>query len=336
MTSPAAPLAGLTCLIAQPIHPAGEGLLEEAGLALVRAPDPATATLLALAPGADAAITRNAGMAGAVMEAAPRLSVIANHGVGVDRLDVAAATRLGIPVCNTPGANTVSVAEHAVALMLALAKQVVPGHAAARAGDFDYRYRGRFGELAGKRLGIVGFGQIGQATARIAGLGLGMAVEVHSPSADPALVASFGARKAASLDELLARADVVSLHLPSRPDTVGIIGRRALSLMKPTALLVNTGRGDAIDEEALAEALAERRIAGAGLDVFRREPLPEGHPFRGLDNVVLSPHTASSTEECLERMALTVAGQVVAALGGRVPPHLLNPEVWERRRLPSR
>ncbi|WP_207482056.1 hydroxyacid dehydrogenase [Arenibaculum pallidiluteum] len=325
-----------TCLIAQPIHPAGERRLADAGITVLRAPDPRAETLLGLVGQADAAITRNAGMAGAVMEAAPGLCVIANHGVGVDRLDVAAATRLGIPVCNTPGANTVSVAEHAIALMLALAKQIVPGDAAARRGDFDIRYRARFTELAGKRLGIVGFGMIGQATARIAGAGLGMAIDVYSPSADPLRVAALGGRKLDSLDELLAESDVVSLHLPSRPETRGLIGRRALSLMKPSALLVNTGRGEAVDETALAEALAERRIAGAALDVFVQEPLPEGHPFRGLDTILLSPHTASSTEECLERMALTVADQVIRTLAGMEPPHLLNPEIWGTRRLPSR
>jgi D-3-phosphoglycerate dehydrogenase len=271
-------------------------------------------------------------MAGEVMAAAPRLRAIANHGVGVDKLDVAAATRLGIPVCNTPGANTVSVAEHAIALTLALAKQVVPGDAAARRGDFDFRYRARFAELAGKRFGVVGYGQIGREAARIAGQGLGMQVDVYSPSADPLVVAAMGGRKVASLEELLADADVVSLHLPSRADTVGLIGRDALARMKPTALLINTGRGDAVDEGALAEALAAGTIAGAGLDVFRAEPLPAGHPFLALGNVLLSPHTASSTEECLERMAVTVAGQVIATLAGQVPPHLLNPEVWERRR----
>ena len=125
---------------------------------------------------------------------------------------------------------------------------------------------------------------------------------------------------------------MVSLHLPLRDSTRNLIGRRELALMKPSAVLVNTGRGPTLDEDALVEALRARRIAGAGLDVFSREPLPAGHPLLGLDNVVLSPHTASSTEECLVRMALMVAESVIDALSGRRPLHLVDPEAWERRR----
>lgn len=320
------------CLIVQPIHAAGERRLEEAGIMLRRAPSADTAAVVPLIAGADAAITRNAGLAAAAMDAAPGLRIVANHGVGVDQIDIPHATALGIPVTNTPGGNTVSVAEQAIALMMALAKQVVPAHRAAQASDFDVRYRLPFAELSGKVLGIVGFGDIGRATARMAHHGFAMRVIVHSPSAPQEEIEALGYTKADSLDALLRAADVVSLHLPLRPTTRNLIGRRELELMKPTALLINTGRGPTLDEEALVEALRERRIAGAGLDVFSREPLPAGHPLLGLDGVVLSPHTASSTEECLVRMALMVAESVITTLAGRRPPHLVNPQVWEGRR----
>ena len=320
------------CLIVQPIHVAGERRLEEAGVALLRSPSADTADVVPLIGAADAAITRNAGLKAASMDAAPRLRIVANHGVGVDQIDIPHATALGIPVTNTPGGNTVSVAEQAIALMLALAKQIVPAHAAARAGDFDVRYRLPFAEVSGKVLGIVGFGDIGRATARMAHHGFGMRVLVHSPSAPREPVEALGYSKVDSLDALLHAADVVSLHLPLRDSTRNLIGRRELALMKPSAMLINTGRGPTLDEDALVEALREKRIAGAGLDVFSREPLPADHPLLGLDTVALSPHTASSTEECLVRMALMVAESVIDALSGRRPLHLVNPEVWERRR----
>ena len=325
-------MAQPVCLIVQPIHAAGERRLEEAGIAVRRAPSADTADVVPLIGEAEAAITRNAGLEAASMDAAPRLRIVANHGVGVDRIDVAHATRLGLPVTNTPGGNTVSVAEQAMALMLAVAKQIVPADAAARAGDFDVRYRLPFAELAGKVLGIVGFGDIGRATARMAHHGFGMRVLVHSPSAPREQIEALGYSKADSLEALLHAADVVSLHLPLRESTRNLIGRRELELMKPSAVLINTGRGPTLDEDALVEALRAKHIAGAGLDVFSREPLPAGHPLLGLETVALSPHTASSTEECLVRMALMVAESVIDALSGRQPLHLLNPEVWGRRR----
>jgi D-3-phosphoglycerate dehydrogenase len=326
--SPTMPL----CLIVQPIHPVGEDRLRAAGITVRRAASPETASLLPEITQADAAITRNGGLAAAAMDAAPGLKVIANHGVGVDAVDVPHATALGIPVCNTPGGNTVSVAEHAMALILALAKQIVPGDGAARAGDFDFRYRAGLGELRGKRLGIVGFGRIGRATAAMAHHGFGMEVLVHSPSVPGTEIEAAGYGVAADLDDLLRRSDVVSLHLPGGPANRHRIGRHELGLMKPTGLLVNTGRGTAIDEAALIDALRDGVIAGAGLDVFAREPMPPDYPLLHLDGVVLSPHTASSTRDCLERMALMVAEAVIDVLDGRRPQHLVNEKVWDHRR----
>ncbi|HET6522274.1 MAG TPA: NAD(P)-dependent oxidoreductase, partial [Geminicoccaceae bacterium] len=229
-------------------------------------------------------------------------------------------------------ANAASVAEHALALMLAVAKRVVPADRAVRGGDFDYRYRAGSFELTGKTLGVVGWGRIGRRTAAMARAAFGMAVLVYSASADAAALAAEGARRVDRLAELLAAADVVSLHAPLRPDTRGLIGAAEIALMRPDAILVNTGRGAVVDEAALAAALREGRIAGAGLDVFGTEPPPPDHPLLGLPNAVLSPHMAGSSREALERTAAMVADGMVDALAGRRPEHLVNPEVWERRR----
>jgi len=169
-------------------------------------------------------------------------------------------------------------------------------------------------------------------TAEIAARGFGMRVVVHSPAADPAALAAAGAQACASLDELMATADVVSLHRPSRPDTRHMINKAALARMKPTALLVNTARADLIDTDALIECLQQGRIAGAALDVFDTEPLPADHPLCALPNVVLTPHGAGSTDEALQQTAEQCAAQIIDVLQGRRPPHLVNAQVWEARR----
>lgn len=280
---------------------------------------------------AEAAITRNAGLNRAAMQAAPHLRVLGNHGIGVDPVDVEYASEIGLPIVFTPYANVQSVAEHAIAHMLAAAKQVAVCDAQVRAGNIGYRYEGFFQELSGKTLGIVGFGRIGRRTAEIAKAAFGMTVLVHSPSAPVEAVSALGMEKVERLETLLAQADVVSLHVPLRPGTRELIGKRHLDLMKPTAILVNTARGGVMDEAALIEALRDRRIAGAALDVFESDAMPADYPLLHLDNVILSPHTAGSTRDCLERTALEVAEQVLDVLAGRRPAHLVNPDVWERR-----
>lgn len=319
------------CLIVQPIHPAGLVRLRAGGLAPRLASGYDMATVAREIGEAVAVITRSAGLDAGAMDAAPSLRVIGNHGTGTNAIDTGHAAALGIPVVVTPEANAVSVAEHAIALMLGVARRLPAADRATRAGDTGFKYRSHFLELSGKTLGIVGFGRIGRRAAAIARHGLGMRILVHARRPDRAALAGLGA-EAVDLPSLLRGADVVSLHLPLTPDTRGMIGAGELALLRAGAILVNTGRGAVLDEEALLAALGEGRLAGAGLDVTAHEHLPPDHPLRARDDVILTPHIGGSTEEALERTALEVAGQILDVLAGRRPPHLLDAAVWERRR----
>ena len=263
-----------------------------------------------------------------MMAAAPGLRVVGNYGVGYNNVDVAAATARRIPVTNTPGVLTEATADTTWTLLLAAARRAVEADAYVRAGRFD-GWRGSLFpgmELNGKALGIIGLGLIGQAVARRA-LGFGMRVIYASrrraaPEAERALQARF-----VPLEDLLRGADIVSLHCPLTPETRHLLDARRLALMKPTALLINTARGPVVDERALVEALRARRIAGAGLDVYEEEPtLAPG--LAELPTVVLFPHIGSSTLTAREGMARLAAENVRAALEGRRPPNLVNPQVW--------
>ena len=319
------------CLILQPIHPAGHETLRQGGVEPCVAADLAPAALAAAVADVRAIITRDAPVGADLIAAAPRLEVIGVHGVGVDPIAVDAATRRGVAVVNTPGTNARSVAEHALALTFHLAKAIGAGDRAARAGDTGFKYRTRLVELEGATFGVVGFGDIGRATARLA-RGLGMDVVAWSRSRPDADVAAEGVRRAPDLSALLAESDVVSLHLPATPATRGLIGRAEIGRMKPGAFLVNTARGALVDEAALAEALRSGALAGAGLDVFATAGLAPDSPLRGLDTVVLTPHVAGSTEAALRRTAVAVAEAVLDVLAGRRPRHLLDEDAWPRLR----
>ena len=262
----------------------------------------------------------------ALMDRAPGLRVIARTGIGYDAVDVAEATRRGIAVCNTPDGPTVSTAEHAVTLILTVAKGVKRSEAELNAGVGDYYARHRAIELDGKTLGLVGFGRIARRVAR-ACLALGMRVTAF----DPYLAAeAFGqdVARAATLRDLLAAADVVSLHVPLTAESRGLIGAPELESMKPGAILVNSARGGLVDGAALLAALESGHLAGAGLDVTEPEPLPVGHPLLGRADVVVTPHIASATTEARIRIFRAALDQAVAVLEGRRPEHLVNPEVW--------
>jgi D-3-phosphoglycerate dehydrogenase len=242
---------------------------------------------------------------------APHLRVIARAGTGVDNIDVPAATRRGIAVMNAPGANTVSAAEHAIALLLALRRHIPGAAAAMRQGEWD-RKRFEGSELRGKVLGIVGLGRIGGRVAHLA-RAFGMQILGH----DPYLTAERAAEldvKLVGLDELLRQADVVTLHMAHTEQTHHLINAARLQLMKPSAVLINTARGDLVDEAALAAALQGGRIAGAALDVFTVEPLPADSPLRKLDRVILTPHLAASTTEAQERVSVETCAAVRDAL----------------------
>jgi D-3-phosphoglycerate dehydrogenase len=309
--------------LVQPIHAAGIEKLRAAGLAVRQATGSDMVTVAGEIGVADAVVTRNAGLNRAAIDAATRLKLIVIHGVGHDPVDVAHAAEKGVVVCNTPVANTWSVAEHAIALLLALAKQTTAADRAVRAGAFDARYTLPLTELRGRTLGVVGCGRIGRATARIARAGLGMQVCGRSPSAAPEELRRRGIEPCARLDELLERADAVSLHLPLRPDTRGLVGRAELGRMKPGAFLVNTARGALVDHAALVDALASGRLGGAGLDVFPQEPLPPDDPLLGLPNVVVSPHIAGASDRAMEMTALAVAAAILQGARGRLPRHVI-------------
>jgi D-3-phosphoglycerate dehydrogenase len=269
-------------------------------------------------------IRANGGVGRRIIEAAPRLKVVARHGVGVDAIDRQAAAERGVVVVNTPTANDESVAEHCIGMMILLAKRLLEADHAARFGDWEARYRLTGVELYGKTLGLVGFGKIGQRVASIAHSGFAMSILYHDVVAYPRAEESMSARRL-PLDGVLAMADFVSVHTPLLPSTRGLIGEEALRRMKPTAYLINSSRGAVVDQEALIRALKERWIAGAGLDVFDPEPLPNNSPLRAMDNFVLSPHMASHTDEALYRMAMVVL-DVLAVLEGRAPE---NPVPWK-------
>ena len=241
----------------------------------------------------------------------PNLRVIARAGTGVDNIDVPAATRRGIAVMNAPGANTVSAAEHAMGLLLAQARHIPWAAEAMRRGEWD-RKRFEGTELRGKTIGIVGLGRIGGHVAQLA-RAFGMHVVGHDPYLSPERAAELQL-KLLPLDQLLGQADVVTLHVAHTEQTHHLINAERLKLMKPTAVLVNTARGELVDEAALAEAVREKRIGGAAIDVFAVEPLPADAPLRKLERVILTPHLAASTAEAQERVSVEICGAVRDAL----------------------
>jgi phosphoglycerate dehydrogenase-like enzyme len=293
-----------------------------------------------LGPGTDAdrfagietAVAALAGAArydAAVMDRARGLLVIARTGIGYDAVDVEAATGRGIAVCNTPDGPTVSTAEHAVALMLMVAKRVKPAEAALVAGTSGTYYARHDGiELDGKVLGLVGCGRIARRVARIAE-GLGMRVITFDPYLAPdALPPSVTG--AGTLEELLASADVVSVHVPLTASARGMFGADQFRAMRPGAVFVNTARGGLVDHAALLDALERGQLSGAGLDVTDPEPLPVGHPLLGRDDVVVTPHVASATADGKLRMLRAAVRNAMDVVEGRRPEHLVNPDVWDR------
>lgn len=263
-----------------------------------------------------------------VMDANPNLKVIANYAVGFNNIDIAAATERGIPVSNTPGVLTDITADFAWTLLMAVARRVVEGDRMTRAGKFvgwaPMLLLGQ--DVHHKTLGVVGFGRIGQAMAKRA-RGFDMRVLYYDVNQMPEVATQLGAEYR-DLDALLRESDFITLHVDLNEHTHHLIGERELDLMKPNAYLINSARGPVVDEAALVRALAEEKIAGAGLDVFEEEPrLAPG--LADLDNVVIAPHIASATRETRGAMARIAAENVIAALEGKKPPAIVNPEVWK-------
>ena len=262
--------------------------------------------------GADAVLVRSATkITRDSLSRADRLKVIGRAGVGVDTIDVDAATERRIPVLTAPAGNTVSAAELTMALLLALARRVPAADRSMRAGEWDRKsFNGV--ELYGKTLGLVGAGRIGGEVA-IRARAFGMRVMVFDPFLNPDRATALGV-ETAELDEILERADVLSVHVPLTDETHGLIGEAQLAKLKPTAFVLNVARGGVVDEDALLKALQSKRLAGAALDVYSSEPLPADHPFRTLPNVVLTPHLGASTAEAQQNVAIEIAEAVRAAL----------------------
>ena len=298
----------------EPLRSAGHELKVVAPPALADDADlPSAEALLVLAPVTSAAIGR-----------AERLRLVQVLGAGADFVDLEAARRAGVPVATTDGSNATSVAEHAMALTLALVRRLATTDRRIRQGEWPQfeLYRGGVFELAGKTLGLVGFGHIGQKLARMA-RGFEMrALYYARHRLTPASEAERGAIYC-ELDRLLTEADVVSIQVPLTDATCGLIGWRELELMKRSALLINTSRGPVVDEAALVEALEAHRIAGAGLDVYAIEPLPPDHRLRQLDQVVLSPHAAGAAQESIQRTFDVALDNLARVSEARPVQHLI-------------
>ncbi len=255
-----------------------------------------------------------------VIESAKNLKVISRTGVGVDNVDVQAASERGILVLNTPLSNSISVAEHAVALMVALSKQLVRYDYELRSGNFAIRRTNKAVDMDGKTLGLIGCGRIGRFAAEKCRAAFGMQVIGY----DPYIERLDGITLYKDIKDVFRLADYISIHIPLTPETKGLVGEELLSLMKPTAFLVNTARGGIIDEAALAKKLADEAIAGAALDVFEQEPPGADSPLLTLRNAILTPHSAALTRECSERVATDAAEGLADYLAGREPKAIFN------------
>jgi D-3-phosphoglycerate dehydrogenase len=302
--------------IADRLGPEAVHLLAQAGYEVVERSGLAGGELGAALVGSDALLVRGATkVTREVLASANGLRAVARAGSGVDNIDLAACREKGIAVFNAPGANAVSVAEHTWALILALFRRIPEAAASMSAGRWDKAELGGR-EVRGKTLGVIGFGRIGQEMGRI-GLAFGCHVLAHDPLVDVA--DAVAGVNASALDDLLAASDIVSLHAPLLPETRGLLSAERLARLKPTAVLVNCARGDLVDEAALEKALAEKRLAGAGLDVFTSEP-PGDRPLFHLPHVIATPHVAASTPEAQKRAGVEAATAIRDFLStGRAP-----------------
>jgi D-3-phosphoglycerate dehydrogenase len=300
-------------------------LTDPAGADLVLTQSFTAADLVAGAAGADGILVQYARITAEVMDALPRLRVIGRYGVGVDSVDVPAATARGIAVCNVPDYGTESVSDHAIGLTLAAARGIPRLDRGVRAGSFDLAAVRPLYQTRDRVFGIVGLGLIGTATARKAA-GLGYEVIGYDIAAEPGAT-TFHGFPAVSLAELLERSQVISLHTPLTEVTRGMIGADQLARMRTDAILVNTSRGGVVDAAALVEALRTGSIAGAAIDVHESEPLPAGHPLTTFDSVVLTPHLAWYTEESYDELKRRTVANVLDVCAGRAPRNIVNPEV---------
>ena len=316
-------------LLTQEIHPLAQARLAQLGEVVV-APDTSADALRRCALGCAVVVVR-AQLPIDIFDAAPSLIGAVRHGAGVDMIPIDAATARGVLVANVPGVNATSVAEHVLLSMIQLARQRAPMSAQLRSNGAAGWARARAladagVELAGRTVGLIGYGHVGRAIARMCSQGLGMQVLVHTRSE---LTEGAAWAKREHLPELLQCSDFVVLACPLTPQTRGLIGASQLALMRPGAFLINVARGAVVQEAALIEALRANRLAGAALDVFDVQPLPEHHPYRHMEQVLITPHVAGITADSMLRMGYAAAQAVDQLLQGKVPSNCINPQAEE-------
>lgn len=311
-------------LLSEPIDKAGVDILEGKAEIIV-SPDPSDATVGALLRDADALIVRTATrISREMIQEARNLKVISRTGGGLNNVDVEAATECNVVVAGVKGAQDRPVAEHAVFLMGALAKQFPYLDGQVRKGNFKSRFEYRPTTLSGKHMGLIGLGRIGRIVADICMAGFEMRVVAYDPYVDAQTMSGWGIRALESMDEVLKTADFVSLHVPATKETTGLMGPEQFALMKPTAFVINTSRGEIIQEGALVEALRSGQIAGAGLDVFEKEPPDQGNPLLEMENVIMTPHTAALSKDTVSKLAEGSALNALSVLDGKAPTFSAN------------
>lgn len=309
-------------LVTEQLAQRGLDALAEAGHDVDVRLDLDPAGLVAAVPGAAALIVRSATQVTAgVLDAGTDLVVVGRAGIGLDNVDVPAATRRGVMVVNAPQSNILSAAEHTIALLLSSARNIPQAHAALKAGKWE-RSRWEGVELHGKTLGVVGLGRIGTLVAQRA-LAFGMRLMAYDPFVSPDRARQLGIELAGTLEDLVAEADFVTVHVSKTPETMGLIDADLLAKARPGLRVVNTARGGIVDEQALADAVRSGTVAGAALDVFAEEPTTES-PLFELDHVIVTPHLGASTAEAQDKAGVTIAEQVLLALAGDFVPYAVN------------
>jgi D-3-phosphoglycerate dehydrogenase len=319
----------MNVLLPQPVESEAVERLELAGHRVVSAPDPDPETVKPLLKDAQAVILRTGiTMTRELIEAADDLRVIARTGGGFDNVDTAAATDNGVIVTSNLGVNSISVCEHVLAMMLCLSKKLVQLDRAVRSGNYQIRYQNLSRDLNGKSLGLLGFGRIGCQVASACRTVFNMDVLACDPYLPAEIMDRYaGLVRFVDKKRLCTDADVISVHVPLTDETRHSLSANEFSAMKPTAIVINTSRGPVIDEKALIEALDKNLIGGAGLDVQDQEPPHPDNRLLRFDNVILTPHSAALTEECVVRMATAAADRVIEVLNDKKPLNIANPEV---------
>lgn len=324
--------------LSEVIHPAAVALLEK-NAQIVRPRDNSRASFLEALQEVEGIIARKIYIRAEEMDHAPQLKIIARHGVGLDSVDLAEATRRGILVTYTPGENRESVAELAIAFILSLARKIPQAQAAMHSlpkgelGQFTallskFQLTGQ--DIEGKTLGIIGTGRIGSTVAKKCAAAFDIKVKGYDPYVPSSVMASFKTEKVEKLAELLPQVDFLTIHCPLTSETYGMVGEKELALMKKGAYVINTARGGIVNEQALYRALCAGHIAGAALDVWEIEPPDPADPLLNHPQVIATPHYAGTTEESLYRVGMAAVEEVLRVLRGEPPKNPVNPEVWKK------